>query len=84
MAANQHQTTMDLLNISASVSNIDAAITACAGAGDCANNLDIDESRVYFLTHSLTGNGAAGFPISTTKRSTRAMITFRKLKLLPS
>jgi len=62
MAANQHQTTMDLLNISASVSNIDAAITACAGAGDCANNLDIDESRVYFLTHSLTGNGAAGFP----------------------
>ena len=56
---NMRQSTLDLLNVNASLANIEAAINAC---GSCPSTLQIDTSRVYFLTHSLSGMGGAAFP----------------------
>ena len=59
---NMRQGALDLLNVNASLEAIDAAIDACSG---CTNDLDIDSSRVYFLTHSLSGMGGAAVPYVT-------------------
>lgn len=66
-AGNMHQVTMDLLNVSSSVPAIKQAITDCVNAGRCSgqqesDDFNIDPDRIYFLTHSITGNGAVGFP----------------------
>ncbi len=60
---NMRQGAMDLLNLNASLDNIQAAITACFDApGDaCPSDLNIDTSQVYFMTHSLSGMGGAAF-----------------------
>ncbi|MDL0430772.1 hypothetical protein QPM17_06540 [Marinobacter sp. TBZ242] len=59
---NMRQGTLDLLNVNASLQAIEDAIDACQAAGDCAQSLNIDPSRVYFLSHSLSGMGGAAFP----------------------
>ncbi|MEA1079982.1 hypothetical protein [Marinobacter qingdaonensis] len=59
---NMRQGALDLLNVNASLEAIDAAIDACSS---CTNDLDIDSSRVYFLTHSLSGMGGAAVPYVT-------------------
>jgi len=59
---NMRQGTLDLLNVNASLQAIEDAIAACQTAGDCAQGLNIDPSRVYFLSHSLSGMGGAAFP----------------------
>ena len=61
-AGNMHQQTMDLLNVSSSVPAIKSAITTCVDEGLCDDDFNIDSDRVYFLTHSLSGSGAIGFP----------------------
>ena len=59
---NMRQGTLDLLNINASLQAIEGAIAACQAAGNCAQTLNIDPNRVYFLSHSLSGMGGAAFP----------------------
>lgn len=59
---NMRQGTLDLLNVNASLQAIEDAINACQAAGDCAQGLSIDPSRVYFMSHSLSGMGGAAFP----------------------
>lgn len=56
---NMRQGAIDLLNINASLANIEAAINACSG---CANGVTLDTSQVYFVTHSLSGMGGAAVP----------------------
>ncbi|MBZ0333387.1 hypothetical protein [Marinobacter sp. AL4B] len=56
---NMRQSAIDLLNVNASLQNIEDAIAACS---QCDNNLNIDPSRVYFMTHSLSGMGGAAVP----------------------
>ncbi|AZT82377.1 hypothetical protein EHN06_01830 [Marinobacter sp. NP-4(2019)] len=60
---NMRQGTLDLLNLNASLQAIEDAINACNTAGDCANGIDFDTSRVYFLSHSLSGMGGVPFPV---------------------
>ena len=59
---NMRQGALDLLNVNASLQAIEDAIDACQAAGNCAQTLNIDPSRVYFLSHSLSGMGGAAFP----------------------
>jgi len=59
---NMRQGTLDLLNVNASLQAIEDAISACQAAGDCAQTLNIDPNRVYFLSHSISGMGGAAFP----------------------
>ncbi|WP_166266992.1 hypothetical protein [Marinobacter caseinilyticus] len=59
---NMRQGTLDLLNVNASLQAIETAIADCQTTGNCAQNLTIDPSRVYFLSHSLSGMGGAAFP----------------------
>ncbi|TDT39430.1 hypothetical protein DES49_2355 [Halospina denitrificans] len=66
-AGNMHQVTMDLLNVSSSIPAIKQAITDCVNEGRCAgqqesDDFNIDPERIYFLTHSISGSGAVGFP----------------------
>ncbi|WP_323751079.1 hypothetical protein [Marinobacter sp.] len=56
---NMRQSALDLLNVNASLQNIEDAIGACS---ECDNDLNIDPSRVYFMTHSLSGMGGAAVP----------------------
>ncbi|MFV8572578.1 hypothetical protein ACNQ6O_15345 [Marinobacter sp. SBS5] len=56
---NMRQSAIDLLNVNASLQNIEDAIAACS---ECDNGLNIDPSRVYFMTHSLSGMGGAAVP----------------------
>ncbi len=62
---NMRQGAVDLLNVNASLDAIEAAIQACVDAGGCDDALNIDPSRVYFLTHSLSGMGGAAVPYVT-------------------
>ncbi len=59
---NMRQATLDLLNVNASLQAIEDAINACQTAGDCANGINLDLNRVYFLSHSLSGMGGVPFP----------------------
>ncbi|MDX1553187.1 MAG: hypothetical protein R3198_11235, partial [Marinobacter sp.] len=59
---NMRQATLDLLNVNASLQAIEDAISACQAAGNCSQTLNIDPSRVYFLSHSISGMGGAAFP----------------------
>ncbi|WP_323754227.1 hypothetical protein [Marinobacter sp.] len=59
---NMRQSALDLLNVNASLQNIEDAINACSSTPDCSNGLNIDTSRVYFMTHSLSGMGGAAVP----------------------
>lgn len=58
---NMRQGALDLMNVNASLQAIEDAIGACQAAGNCADTLDIDLDRVYFMTHSLSGMGGAAF-----------------------
>jgi len=55
---NMRQGALDLLNLSASLDAIQLALNNCI---NCSEDLEIDESRVYFMTHSLSGMGGAAF-----------------------
>ena len=59
---NMRQSAIDLLNVNASLQNIEDAINDCSSTPDCSNGLNIDTSRVYFMTHSLSGMGGAAVP----------------------
>ncbi len=59
---NMRQGALDLLNVNASLQAIEDAVNAC---GSCTNDLQINTSRVYFLTHSLSGMGGAAVPYVT-------------------
>lgn len=59
---NMRQGALDLLNVNASLQAIEDAVNAC---GSCTNGLQINTSRVYFLTHSLSGMGGAAVPYVT-------------------
>lgn len=59
---NMRQAALDALNLNASLQAIEDAINACT---ECANNLNMDTSQVYFLTHSLSGMGGAAVPYIT-------------------
>lgn len=56
---NMRQSTMDMLNVNASLGNIEQAIADCA---NCDDDFDIDPSRIFFLTHSLSGMGGVSVP----------------------
>ena len=56
---NIRQGALDLMNVNASLQAIEDAINACT---DCPQGLNIDPSRVYFLSHSLSGMGGAAVP----------------------
>jgi len=56
---NMRQSTMDQLNISASLDAIQDALNNC---GECANSPTINTDRVYYLTHSLSGMGGVPVP----------------------
>lgn len=56
---NMRQGALDLLNVNASLLAIEEAIANC---GSCANGINIDTSRVYFLSHSLSGMGGVAVP----------------------
>jgi hypothetical protein len=56
---NMRQGALDLINVNASLLAIEQAIADC---GSCASTLNIDPSRVYFLTHSLSGMGGVAVP----------------------
>ncbi|RMJ06398.1 hypothetical protein DOQ08_01085 [Marinobacter litoralis] len=56
---NMRQSAIDLLNVNASLQNLEDAINACS---TCDNTLNIDPTRVYFMTHSLSGMGGAAVP----------------------
>ncbi len=58
---NMRQGALDLMNVNASLEAIEGAIAACQTAGNCSETLDIDPSRVYFMTHSLSGMGGVAF-----------------------
>lgn len=60
---NMRQGTLDLLNLNASLQAIETAINACDTAGDCTDGIDFDTSRVYFVSHSLSGMGGVPFPV---------------------
>lgn len=53
------QGALDLLNVNASLQAIEDAVNACSS---CPAGLQIDTSRVYFITHSLSGMGGAAVP----------------------
>ncbi len=59
---NMRQGALDLLNVNASLQAIEDAVNACAS---CPAALQIDTSRVYFMTHSLSGMGGAAVPYIT-------------------
>lgn len=56
---NMRQGALDLLNVNASLQAIEDAVNACSS---CPAGLQIDTSRVYFITHSLSGMGGAAVP----------------------
>lgn len=56
---NMRQGALDLLNVNASLEAIQTAIDNC---DSCTAGLTLDTSRVYFLSHSLSGMGGAAFP----------------------
>ncbi|TVP54496.1 MAG: hypothetical protein EA349_11360 [Halomonadaceae bacterium] len=56
---NIRQSVMDALNLNASLTAIADAIAACVS---CDDSFGIDTSRVYFLTHSLSGMGGVAVP----------------------
>ena len=56
---NMRQGAMDLLNINASLANIQAALNSCSS---CDNSVTLDLDRVYFVTHSLSAMGGAAVP----------------------
>lgn len=56
---NMRQGALDLLNVNASLQAIEDAVNACSS---CPAGLQIDTSRVYFMTHSLSGMGGAAVP----------------------
>ena len=67
---NMRQGTLDLLNINASLQAIEDAIGSCAS---CPQDLNIDRSRVYFLSHSISGMGGAAFtPVNNAAASDNA------------
>lgn len=70
---NMRQGAIDLLNINASLANIETAINTCSG---CANGVTLDTSQVYFVTHSLSGMGGAAVPhVTNVARSDNASLT---------
>jgi len=60
---NMRQGTLDLLNVNASIQAIEDAINQCNAAGSCANGINLNPDRVYFISHSLSGMGGVPFPV---------------------
>lgn len=60
---NMRQGVLDLLNVNALLPTIEEAISGCVSAGDCADELNINTDRVYFISHSLSGMGGVPFPV---------------------
>ncbi|MCH8498827.1 MAG: hypothetical protein LAT63_10140 [Marinobacter sp.] len=58
---NLRQAAIDLLNISASIPAIEAALNSCSGCNN-GEQLRLNANRVYFLSHSLSGVGGMAFP----------------------
>ncbi|MDX1589141.1 MAG: hypothetical protein R3296_09395 [Oleiphilaceae bacterium] len=56
------QSTLDWLNVNASLGNIVAAIADCEANGACTDSFGINTDRVYYLTHSLSGIGGVPVP----------------------
>lgn len=61
------QSTLDILNVNASLGRIQAAIADCVNRADggCTDSFNINPNRVFYLTHSLSGIGGVPVPAIT-------------------